>query len=114
MSSPDREPTSTPLEETTEAAIACLGAWLYPSDDRARQTAALACANINVAYYDAVARLMEATDNTDQKPMPADEARYQVAMAAVSAIGNMRFSNEVRHGIAASGLPIDEEDDQYG
>lgn len=109
----DREPTSTPLEETTEAAIACLGAWLYPSDPKIRQVAVMACANIDVAYYDAVARLMEATDNTGQKPLPADEARYQVAMAAVSAIGDMRFSNEVRHGIAASGLPIDDEDTEH-
>jgi hypothetical protein len=107
------EPTATPLEQTTEAAIACLGAWLYPSDRLVRETAWMACANIGVDYFDAVARVTETADLVHYQPVNADNARYEVAMAALKAVADMRFSNEVRHGIAANGLPIDEETDHH-
>lgn len=113
----EHEPTATPLEQATEAAIACLGAWIYPSDDEVRETAHLACANIGVNYFDAVARVIDAADAANTKAgrpfneRVADQARYEVARVALANVDRLRAAHDIRHGIAASGYPIEQDDE---
>lgn len=97
-----RRLTVTDLERHTDAYVACLCAWIYPSDVEARKVALQAAAICGIDYLEVVARIMESTSAS------ADTARLNVAGYFGRCVSELVAKGEApRPGVAMSGYRTD-------